>query len=159
MSQGIMLTSIKEVSSQSSRSLSFFGKVPVQDLALMTRQLATLVRAKIPLVECLATLGDQTENAHLRIILSEVKQKINEGSALGQALADYPRVFDSIYMNMVNAGEASGTLEIVLLRLAEFTEAQVKLKNKVKGAMTYPAITLIIAVLVVAVILVFVIPE
>ncbi len=143
-SMGIMLIDIKEQKAQGtgggSSMLRFGGSVGIEDLSMMTRQLATLIKAKIQIVEALAALVDQVENPTLRLVLADLRQKVNEGASLAKALADHPKVFNSVYINMVEAGEASGTLEIVLLRLADFAEAQVKLRNKVKGAMTYPVI-------------------
>ena len=109
----------------------------------MTRQLATLIKAKVQIVEAFQALQEQSENPTLKVILSEIKQKVNEGSSLANAMSDYPKTFSTVYVNMVDAGETSGTLEIVLLRLAEFSEAQVKLKNRIRGAMTYPIIILL----------------
>lgn len=160
---GIMLIDIKEQKAQGtsggSSIFSIGGSVPVEDLAMMTRQLATLIKAKIQIVEALSALTDQVENANLRLVLSDLRQKVNEGASLAKALQDHPKVFNSIYVNMVEAGEASGTLEIVLLRLADFTEAQVKLKNKIKGAMTYPVIMGVFGFVMMNVIFIFVIPK
>ncbi len=162
-SMGIMLIDIKEQKAQGtsgSRSfLSFAGSVSVEDLAMMTRQLATLIKAKIQIVEALAALVDQVENANLRLVLADLRQKVNEGASLAKALQDHPKVFNSVYINMVEAGEASGTLEIVLLRLADFSEAQVKLRNKIKGAMTYPVIMAVFGFAMMNVIFIFVIPK
>ncbi|EQC46259.1 type II secretion system inner membrane protein GspF [Bacteriovorax sp. Seq25_V] len=158
---GIMLTDIKEQKSEpkAQKNISFGAAVSINDLSLMTRQLATLIKARIQIVESFNALIEQCENPKLRVILSEVRQKVNEGSSLAKALSDYPKVFDTIYVNMVEAGESSGTLDIVLLRLAEFTEAQVKLKNKVRGAMMYPIIMLCVGATVMSIILVLVIPK
>lgn len=161
-SMGIMLISLKEEKSESETKksgISFSGGVSVQDLSVVTRQLATLIKAKITIVESLSALEDQTENKTLRIILSEVKQKVNEGSSLAQAIKDYPKVFNNVFVNMVDAGEQSGTLEVVLLRLAEFTEGQVSLKNKIRGAMIYPVIMMAVGALLMGIIFVFVIPK
>jgi general secretion pathway protein F len=162
-SMGIMLIEIKEQRAQgkSSGTLARLagGSVPVDDLAMMTRQLATLIKAKIQIVEALSALTDQVENDNLRLVLSDLKQKVNEGASLAKALQDHPKVFNSVFVNMVEAGEASGTLEIVLLRLADFTEAQVRLKNKIRGAMTYPMIMGIFGFLMMNVIFIFVIPQ
>ncbi len=159
--QGIMLTSIKEhkSSSKSSFELNFGSTVSINDLSLMTRQLSTLVKAKIQIVEAFNALIEQCENPKLKVVLSEIRQKVNEGSSLAAAFADYPKIFNNIYVNMVEAGEQSGTLDVVLIRLAEFSEAQVKLKNKVKGAMMYPIIMLLVGATVMGVILVLVIPK
>ncbi len=161
-SMGIMLISLKEEKSETETKksgISFTSSVSVQDLSVVTRQLATLIKAKITIVESLSALEDQTENKNLRIILSEVKQKVNEGSSLANALKDYPKVFNNVFVNMVDAGEQSGTLEVVLLRLAEFTEGQVQLKNKIKGAMLYPIIMMVVGALLMGIIFIFVIPK
>ncbi len=160
---GIMLIDIREQKAQGTSGgptlLRIGGSVPVDDLAMMTRQLATLIKAKIQIVEALSALTDQVENANLRLVLSDLRQKVNEGASLAKALQDHPKVFNSIYANMVEAGEASGTLEIVLVRLADFTESQVKLKNKIKGAMTYPVIMAVFGFVMMNVIFIFVIPK
>ena len=162
-SMGIMLIDIKEERAKGTTAggsmFRLGGSVSVDDLALMTRQLATLIKAKIQIVEALQALVDQVEDKNLRLVLSDLRQKVNEGASLAKALGDHPKVFNNIYINMVEAGEASGTLEIVLLRLADFTEAQVKLKNKIKGAMTYPAIMGIFGFGMMNVIFIFVIPK
>jgi general secretion pathway protein F len=159
---GVMITEISENTSQNlkrSSGISFGTGVTIADLALMTRQLATLLRAKIQVVEAFSALVDQTENPRLKISLSEIKQKVNEGSSLASALGDYPKIFDNVYVNMVEAGETSGTLEIVLLRLADFTESQVKLKNKIQGAMFYPVIMICVGSLMIGIIFTVVIPK
>lgn len=159
---GIMLIEINEQTSTSMKrtsSFSFGTSVSIADLALMTRQLATLLRAKIQIVEAFSALVDQTDNPRLKITLSEIRQKVNEGSSLAKALSDYPKIFDNVYVNMVDAGETSGTLEVVLLRLADFTESQLQLRNKIKGAMTYPAIMAIAGGSMIAIIFMFVIPK
>jgi general secretion pathway protein F len=162
-SMGVMLIDIREQKAQGTSGgaalLRVGGSVPVDDLAMMTRQLSTLIKAKIQIVEALSALTDQVENPNLRLILSDLRQKVNEGASLAKALQDHPKVFNSIYANMVEAGEASGTLEIVLLRLADFTESQVKLKNKIKGAMTYPVIMAVFGFVMMNVIFIFVIPK
>lgn len=162
-SMGIMLTEIKEETAISEKkggkSFSFSSGVSISDLALMTRQLATLLKAKIQVVEAFSALMDQTDHPKLKIVLSEIRQKVNEGSSLASALSDYPDIFNNIYVNMVEAGETSGTLEIVLLRLADFTESQMRLKNKVQSAMTYPVIMMVIGTLMIGIIFVLVIPK
>lgn len=162
-SMGIMLIDIREQKAQGTGAggsvLRIGGSVPVEDLAMMTRQLATLIKAKIQIVEALAALTDQVDNANLRLVLADLRQKVNEGASLAKALQDHPKVFNSVFVNMVEAGEASGTLEIVLVRLADFTEQQVKLKNKIKGAMTYPMIMGIFGFVMMNVIFIFVIPK
>lgn len=159
---GIMLMEIHEQSSdvlKSQATISLISSVSKAELALMTRQLSTLIKAKIQIVEALGTLMDQMENPHMKVMLSEIRQKVNEGSSLAKAFADYPKIFDNVFINMVDAGEASGTLEIVLIRLAEFSENQVKLTNRIKGAMTYPLIMILFGGLMIGIIFIFVIPK
>lgn len=163
-SSGIMLVEIKEQKTKGDQgkggfNFSFGSGVPIDDLSLMTRQLATLVKANIQIVDALTALQDQTENDKLRVILSEVKGKVNEGISLADAFADYPAVFNNVYVNMVEAGEQSGNLQVVLMKLAEFTEAQQQLKGKVTGALTYPVIMLFIAMIMFGVIFTVVIPK
>jgi general secretion pathway protein F len=162
--KGIMLLSIKEEKSsgsdKSGSSFSFLQKgVSINDLAMMTRQLATLVKAKIQIVDALSALVDQVDSEKLKLVLSEVKQKVNEGTSLAKAFSDYPKIFNNVYVNMVEAGEASGTLEIVLLRLADFSESQVKLKNKITGALFYPFVMLFFGSVMMIGIFTFVIPK
>ncbi len=159
---GVMITSMKEDNSsgkKKSTGISFGNKVSIGELSLTTRQLSTLLKAKIPLVQALNALVDQTDHPYLKGVLSEVKQKVNEGASLANAFSEYPKVFNNVFVNMVEAGESSGTLSIVLVRLAEFTEAQVKLKNKIKGAMMYPLIMVIFGSMMMGIIFAFVIPK
>ena len=104
------------------------GRVTTDDIAIFTRQLATLLGAGVTLVEALTALVDQVEKERLKRIVSEVKQRVNEGSSLADALAAAPEVFGTLYVNMVRAGEHSGALDAVLPRLADFTEGQAKLR-------------------------------
>lgn len=162
--QGIMLVEINQKRSGSSPSRKNSGslfnkKVSIQDLSLMTRQFATLIKARIQIVEALNALSEQVENETLRVVLGEMKNKVNEGSSLAKALTDYPKIFNNVYINMVEAGEASGTLDVVFLRLAEFTEAQLALKNKLKGALTYPIIMAFVGVILISVIFIKVVPQ
>ena len=159
---GIMLIDISEQTSTSVKKnsgITFGSTVSIADLSLMTRQLATLLKAKIQVVEAFSALVDQTDNPNLKITLSEIRQKVNEGSSLAKALSDYPKIFDNVYINMVEAGETSGTLEVVLLKLADFTESQLQLKNKIKGAMTYPVVMMLAGGLMIGIIFVVVIPK
>lgn len=158
--QGIMLLSIKEQKSAGGGGgMSFGNNIKIEDLSLMTRQFSTLIRANIQIVEALSALENQSDHPKMKEILSNVKQKVNEGSSLSKAFSEYPKVFNNVYVNMVDAGETSGTLQVVLLRLAEFTEAQQKLKNRIKSALTYPAIMMSAGALMMGIIFAFVIPE
>ncbi|MFH0800571.1 MAG: type II secretion system inner membrane protein GspF [Pseudomonadota bacterium] len=122
----------------------YFQRVKVQEIAIMTRQLATLVGSSIPLVDALTALVDQIENPKLRNVISRVREKVIEGGRLSDALKGYPNIFNDLYVNMIAAGEGSGAMEIVLQRLADFTEGQSKLRSKVIGAMVYPIIMAVV---------------
>ena len=158
--QGIMLTSIEEATSKTTASggVSFGSPIKVEDLAIMTRQLATLLKARIQVVQALEALIEQSTNPRIKVILAEICQKVNEGSSLAKALADYPKVFNHIYVNMVEAGESSGTLDIVLVRLAEFTENQVRLRTRIQGALMYPVLMCVFGGIMMGIIFMFVIP-
>lgn len=135
------------------------GRISTDDLAIMTRQLATLVGARIPLVEALTALVDQVENPRLQRVISQVKQRVNEGAGLAEALGDHPKIFSNLYVNMIRAGESSGALEVVLVRLADFTESQAKLRSKVTGALAYPAVMMLVGVVIIGVLFTTVIPK
>jgi len=138
--------------------LGFTG-VSTQDLAIATRQLATLIAAGIPLVDALTALVDQIEQPRLKRIMGVVKQKVNEGASLADALREHPKVFSELYVNMIRAGESSGALDVVLVRLADFTESQAQLRNKIIGAMLYPAIMVVVGIAIVSILFVVVIPK
>jgi type II secretion system protein F len=129
------------------------------DVAAFTRQLATLLRAGIPLAESIGALVDQIEKVKLKYIVGEVKTAVNEGSALADALAKHPKAFDELFISMVRAGEAAGNLDDVLSRLADFMEGAQKLKSKVQGAMIYPIIMMVVGLGIMSVLMIFVIPE
>ncbi|MGV3623107.1 MAG: type II secretion system inner membrane protein GspF [Archangium sp.] len=120
------------------------GSINTDDIAVMTRQLATLLKAGVSLVDALSAMVDQVEKEKLKRILSDVKQRVNEGSSLGDALNTHVKIFGPLFVNMIRAGESSGALDSVLLRLAEFTEGQARLRQKIVGTMIYPAIMLVI---------------
>lgn len=136
-----------------------FQRVKVQDKAIMTRQFSTLVSSSIPLVDALVALEAQTANVKLKTAIAAIKEKVTEGAKLSEAMRDYPKIFSDLYVNMVNAGENSGTLDIVLERLAEFLEKQADLRRRVTGAMVYPIIMSIVGVILVIVLMVVVIPQ
>ncbi len=137
----------------------YFEIIGVADVANATRQLSALLGAGIPLVETLGALSEQVEKEGFRIILREVKTKVNEGSSLADALEDYPKVFTGLYVNMVRAGEQAGALDKVLMRLADYTEAQVELRGKVGAALTYPAVMMLVAFGVIGFLLTYVVPK
>jgi len=129
------------------------------DVALMTRQLATLLVAGLPLVDALGVLMDQTEKKTMKGILAHIREEIRGGKAYSAVLEQYPREFSQIYVHMVRAGEASGALDQILFRLAEFLEKQLALKHKVTNAMLYPAAMLIIGTVVLFFLVGFVVPK
>lgn len=137
----------------------YLQRVKVQDIAIMTRQLSALLGATIPLVEALAALIDQVENVKLKTVLTQVREKVMEGSKLSEAMREHPKVFGDIYINMVDAGENSGALDIVMQRLADFTESQARLRSKVIGAMIYPAIMSVVGALLMLMLITFVVPK
>lgn len=137
----------------------YLKRIKIQEIAIMTRQLSTLVGANIPLVAALTALVEQQENPKLKAIIARAREKVTEGSKLSDALKGNPKVFGEVFVNMVNAGESSGALEKVLERLADFTEGQAKLKSKVIGAMVYPIIMAIVGVALTAFLLTKVVPE
>ena len=104
----------------------------------MTRQLATLLGAGLPLVQSLTTLISQTSHPQLKTILAQIREEVNEGNSFSYTMTHYPQVFPAFYLNMVRAGEASGTLHLVLERLADFSEKQQALKGRVRAALAYP---------------------
>ncbi|MEK2645102.1 type II secretion system inner membrane protein GspF [Bdellovibrio sp. BCCA] len=134
-------------------------KIGVKELALMTRQLATLIKANIPLVDALTAVSEQVENPVLSEAIADCKNMVNEGSPLHKALAKYPNIFTNIYISMVEAGEMSGSLDVILMRLAEFTEAQADLRAKVSSAMTYPIIMLVVTMGLLSFLFIFLIPK
>jgi len=135
------------------------GGVKKTEIAAFTRQLATLLRAGIPLAESLGALVEQQTNQRFKAQLSEVRTAVNEGIAFADALAKHPRLFDELFVSMVRAGELAGNLDEVLGRLADFLESTQKLKSKVQGAMIYPAIMVVIGTVIITILMVKVIPE
>jgi type IV pilus assembly protein PilC len=134
------------------------GGITQKDLVIFTRQFATMIDAGLPLVQCLDILASQLDNMAFREVLSKVKMKVESGSTLADALGDHPKVFDTLYTQLVAAGEIGGILDTILNRLAQYIEKAEKLKSKVKGAMVYPSIVLVVAVGVTVVLLLFVTP-
>jgi len=134
-------------------------RVRPQEVSIFTRQLATLLKAGIPLAEALGALAEQSDNKKLEVILAEIRQKVNEGSSLADTLAQHPRVFPELYVNMVRSGEAAGNLDAVLARLADFLDAQNALRAKVSGALTYPIIMMVLGTLVMGLLMIVVVPK
>jgi type IV pilus assembly protein PilC len=140
-------------------SIPGFGeRVKTRDVSLFTRQFATMIDAGLPIVQCLDILSEQSESKLLRNTVRTIRQDVEGGSTLADALKRHPKIFDDLYTNMVQAGEAGGVLNTILNRVALFIEKANKLKKKVKGAMIYPGTIIAVAAIVVAILMIFVIP-
>ena len=133
-------------------------KVVQADVILFCRQFSTMIDAGLPIIQCLEILHSQQENATFKKMLKDIKANVEGGATFAETLSKYPKQFDDLFVNMIQAGEAGGILDIILRRLSVFLEKAAKLKAQIKCAMTYPIVTMIIAAVVVAVIMVFVIP-
>jgi type IV pilus assembly protein PilC len=136
----------------------FQPKVTGKDVVIFTRQLSTMIDAGLPLVQSLDILAGQQENPTFKKLLTEIRVDVESGMTFADAMKKHPKVFDNLYCNMIDAGEVGGILDTILNRLAGFMEKSMALKKKIKGAMTYPIICLCIALVITAVILVFVVP-
>jgi general secretion pathway protein F len=163
--EGVLLTNAHEShgarprSMSSQEALAFLRRVNLADVSMMTRQLATLVAAGIPLVESVGALIEQVEKLELKRVLTQIVDRLNEGGSLAKALEAHPRVFSNLYVSTVAAGEASGTLETVLERLADFLESQSRLRGKVSAALAYPALMVVIGSVLITVMMVVVVPK
>ncbi|WDP86364.1 MAG: type II secretion system F family protein [Desulfobacter sp.] len=133
-------------------------KVTESDVIIFSRQFSIMIDAGLPLLQCLDILKSQQENPTFKRQLKRIKEAVESGETFADSLRRYPKVFNELFVNMIAAGEAGGILDVILQRLSAYMEKMAKLKKQVKGAMTYPAITMVVAVIVVAIILVFVIP-
>jgi general secretion pathway protein F len=134
-------------------------KVKTRDLATFTRQFSTLLRSGIQLTEALRALVEQCENRDLEQVLRQVKEEITTGNNLAESLAKHPRYFSDLYVNMVRAGEASGSLDTVLTRIAEYLQKQASLRGKVMAAITYPCIMVAVGIIVVIFLMSYVVPQ
>lgn len=157
----VNLRQIEEVAKVSRISLEnlFTRKRQTGELAMVTRQLATLLQAGIPMAEAMRALIEQIETKRLETIFRDVREKVTQGSSFADALAQHPKCFSSLYVNMVKAGEAAGNLEDVLMSLAEFMLKQNRMKNKVQAALMYPMVMVFVGMIVVAVLMTFVVPR
>lgn len=157
--RSIHVTKLKPKPKDLFENISFMQpKVTNKDLVIFTRQFSTMIDAGLPLVQGLTILGEQTENKTFRRMLKTITRDVEGGSTLADALGKHPKIFDSLFVNLVAAGEVGGILDTILQRLAAYIEKAQKLKSQIKGAMTYPIVVVAIAVLVIAVIMIFVIP-
>ncbi|HDZ9247847.1 TPA: type II secretion system inner membrane protein GspF [Vibrio cholerae] len=161
--QGLVPMEVVETQVKAARSLSqgfaFKRGISTPDLALITRQLATLVQSGMPLEECLRAVAEQSEKPRIRTMLVAVRAKVTEGYTLSDSLGDYPHVFDELFRSMVAAGEKSGHLDSVLERLADYAENRQKMRSKLQQAMIYPVVLVVFAVGIVAFLLAAVVPK
>jgi type IV pilus assembly protein PilC len=155
-SQQVIATAVKAKAREI--SFSFGASVTEKDIVVFTRQFATMIDAGLPLVQCLEILASQQENKVFKKALTEIRQSVEGGSTFAAALKAHPKVFTSLYANMVEAGEAGGILDTILNRLAQYMEKAMALKKKVKSAMVYPSTIITVALVVVIFLLIFVIP-
>lgn len=166
--QGLFPTEVKEQTGKAVQGQGWNREIDVQqylefvtkrDIAIVTAQLAVLIGASVPMAEALAALVDQTEKNKLKVILSKVKERVNEGATLADALADHPQVFDELYVSMVRAGERTGSLGDVLSRLSKFADASVKLQGQIVSALAYPILMMVVGTAMLIMIFVGVLPQ
>ncbi len=155
----VTVNAVAEQEKSQKRSFSLARRVSATDLALFTRQLATLVKAGLPLEEALLAVSQQTEKERVQSIVLGVRSKVMEGHTLADGFADFPRVFPEIYRATVSAGEQAGHLDTVLERLADYTESREEIRQKVLGAMLYPIALTVMCVMIVSGLLVYVVPK
>ncbi len=152
-------TVLKEAPKDLFSNISFFQpKVTGKDVVIFTRQLSTMIDAGLPLVQSMEILANQQENVTFKKLLTEIRVDVESGMTFADAMKKHPKVFDNLFCNMIDAGEVGGILDTILSRLADFMEKSMVLKKKIKGALTYPVVCLCIAMVITAVILVFVVP-
>ncbi|MFP6662939.1 MAG: type II secretion system inner membrane protein GspF [Deltaproteobacteria bacterium] len=157
--QGVFPTEVEEGETEAKRARSGEARITPTELALVSRQLATLMAARIPVVECLEAVGEQTDRPGVERILSHIRDAVTQGSALGDAMAEHPASFPPLFVGMVRAGEAAGALDLVLERLALYSESQVQLQARVRNALAYPVLMFTVAGGIVFFLLSFVVPK
>jgi type IV pilus assembly protein PilC len=156
--QGLLIIDIKEQGVGQKDLLEPFKKVKLMDLVVFTRQFSTMINAGLPIVRALYILSEQTDNPKLKEVVVLVRKDVEAGLALSEALEKHPKVFSKLYVEMVRAGEIGGILDEVLIRIATQLEGDQELRRKVKSAMTYPTVVLILAVLAASFMLIFIVP-
>lgn len=161
--RGIFISEIKERTSerkgQGKSVISFGSTVKAKDLTLMTRQLSTMIKAKIPLDEALEAVVEQTDDKSLKTVMSQVKASVNEGKSLADSCKMFPKVFSQIFVAMIQVGEASGNLDLVLVRLANFAEANQAMRQKIIGALTYPIFMMVAGTAITVFLFAFAVPK
>ncbi|MBN2706527.1 MAG: type II secretion system F family protein [Deltaproteobacteria bacterium] len=158
--QGISDLKVRKKPKDIEINLPFFkASVPDKDVVVFTRQFATMINSGLPIIQCLEIQSTQQENKEFKKVLADIKDNVEKGETLADALRRHDKVFDPLYANMVEAGETGGALDVILGRLAFFLEKNMKLKKKVKGALVYPASVVSVAIIVIAIMMIFVIPS
>ena len=162
-SQGKFPTSILEGRQRQKRSgrggFTIAQRIKSEEISVVTRQLATLLGAGVPLVQAIESIQNQTKNNSLKKVLSEIRGAVNEGASLTDALGVHPRLFSSVYTNMVRAGEASGSLDVVLERLADFAEKEQELKAKLRASLVYPVFMAVIGSAILLILITYIVPN
>jgi type IV pilus assembly protein PilC len=158
LQMGVEPTKIRKKAKELHISLPGIGGVKMKDILVFTRQFSVMIDAGLPLVQALDIIGSQSDNATFRGVIMGVKSRVEAGSTFADALAEHPKVFDELFVQLVRAGEIGGILDTILQRLGAYIEKNEKLKRRVKGAMVYPAIVLTVAVAVVLILIAFVVP-
>jgi type IV pilus assembly protein PilC len=154
----VTLTSAKEKSRNLSLGLGRIRGVSTKDLAVFTRQFSTMINSGLPLVQCLDILTKQSEREHFAKVINQTMRDVESGSTLADALSKHPGIYSDLYVNMVEAGETGGVLDVILSRLATYLEKMDSLKRKIRGAMTYPAVVFLVTIVATVFMLVFIIP-
>jgi type IV pilus assembly protein PilC len=157
--QGLFVIDVKEQSNLSEKDiLEPFKKVKLRDLVVFSRQFSTLINAGMPMVRALYVLSEQTQNKKFEVVIDAVRGDVEGGSSLSEALEQHPKVFNRLYVEMVRAGEIGGMLDEVMLRIADQLEKEADLRRKVKSAMIYPIVVLVLAILAASFMLIFIVP-
>lgn len=157
--QGFTVADLKQTAAKVKKQGTGFGRVKLKDLSIFCRQFSTMIDAGVSLVRALDVLGEQTQNTKLRRILREIQTEVESGQTLSKSMQKYPRVFNNLFIGLVRAGEVGGVLEEALQRLSHFLEKDMELKRKVKAAMTYPIIVVVVALAIVMGLCTFIVPK
>ena len=156
--KGVVATQVQEQKAKPPAVKKVAGKVRDKDLAIYTRQFSTMIDAGLPIAQCLGILAEQSDSRVLRGVTSGIAKEVEAGSTLAEAFRKYPKTFDDLFTNLLEAGESGGVLDVVLQRLSAYIEKAASLKRKVKSAMVYPATIISVAVLVIIFMMTFIIP-
>src|SRR5947209_2452429 len=157
--QGFVVSDVKQTAKSKKRAGGGWGKVKLKDLSIFCRQFSTMIDAGVSLVRALDVLGEQTANPKLKRIILDIQQEVESGQTLSKAMSKYPKTFTSLFIGLVRAGEAGVALEEALQRLSGFLEKDMELRRKVKAALTYPAIVVVVAVGIVVGLCTFIVPK